>query len=162
MPVKGRQKYFLFIIVFALLAVTAEPQIRDWPDDEREGIKINYTEAKIPRYTLPDPLTLSSGEKVTDIETWIEKRRPEIVRLFEENQFGRALGNPEDVRFTVFDKGTPVFEAKALRKQVTIHFGKGPQADSRCSRSCCINLLLSLKRLSPETAVDTSRSPTRQ
>ena len=41
-------------------------------------------------------------------------------------------------------------------------FGKGPQADSRCPRSCCIYLLLSLKRLSPETTLGTSRSLPRQ
>jgi hypothetical protein len=51
------------------------------------------------------------------------------MRLFEGNQFGCALGNPKDVSFTVFDKGTSVFNAKALRRQVTMHFGKGPQAD---------------------------------
>ena len=51
------------------------------------------------------------------------------MRLFEANQFGRALGNPKDVSFVVFDKGTLVFEGEALRKQVTMRFGKGPPAD---------------------------------
>lgn len=126
---KRYKTIFPLALIFALLPIIAKTQIRDWPDDEREGIKINYTEAKVPLYTLPDPLTLRNGEKVTDTQTWNELRRPEIMRLFEENQFGRALGNPKDVSFTVFDNGTPVFEAKAVRKQVTIHFGKGPQAD---------------------------------
>ncbi len=129
MSMKRHQEISLFVLVFVLLPIIAKTQIPDWPDDEREGIKINYTEARVPRYTLPDPLTLRNGEKVSDIQTWNEQRRPEIVRLFEENQFGRALGNPQNVSFTVFDKGTSVFEGKALRKQVSIHFGKGPQAD---------------------------------
>jgi hypothetical protein len=126
---KRHQNFFLLIIIVGLSSVIAETQIRDWPDDEREGIKINYTEAKVPHYTLPDPLTLRNGKKVTDIQTWNEQRRPEIMLLFEENQFGRALGNPKDVHFTMFEKGASVFGGKALRKQVTIHFGKGPQAD---------------------------------
>jgi hypothetical protein len=90
-------------VIFTLSSVLALTQIRDWPDDEREGITINYTEANVPGYTLPDPLTLLNGKKVTDVQTWNEQRRPEIVRLFEQNQFGRALGNPDDVRFTVFE-----------------------------------------------------------
>lgn len=129
MPMKRHRKFFLLIFVFALLPAIAETQIRDWPDDEREGIKINYTEAKVPPFTLPDLLTLQDGGQVTDTQTWNEKRRPEILRLLVQNQFGRALGNPKDVSYTVFDKGTSVFEAKALRKQVTMHFGKGLQAD---------------------------------
>ena len=120
---------FLLIIIFALMPVAAVTQIQDWPDDEREGIKINYTEANVPSYTLPELLILQDGKKVTDIKTWNEKRRPEILQLLVENQFGRALGNPEDIRFTAFDKGTPVFEGKALRRQITLQFGKGPQAD---------------------------------
>ena len=119
----------LLTVIFTLFSAVAVTQIRDWPDDEREGITINYTEANVPDYTLPDPLTLLNGKKVTDVQTWNEQRRPEIVRLFEQNQFGRALGNPDDVRFTVFEEWTPVFNGKAVRKQVTIHFGKGPQAD---------------------------------
>jgi hypothetical protein len=119
---KGYQKIFVFTLIFAFSSVIADTQIRDWPDDEREGIKINYTEARVPDYTLPDPLTLQNGEKVTDIQTWNEQRRPEIVHLFEENQFGRAVGDPRDVSFEVFDRGTPVFEGEALRRQVTMHF----------------------------------------
>ena len=39
----------------------------------------NYDESKVPKYSLPDPLTLLSGRKVTDAETWKSKRRPEIL-----------------------------------------------------------------------------------
>jgi len=126
---KNHTNIFLLILTFTLLPVAAVTQIQDWPDDEREGIKINYTETNVPGYTLPNPLILLNGKKVTDIQTWKEQRRPEIMKLFEENQFGRAVGNPKDVRFTVFDKGTPAFEGKALRKQVTMHFGRGPEVD---------------------------------
>ena len=129
MPVKGYRKILIFTFIFAFSSVIADTQIRDWPDDEREGIKINYTEAKVPDYTLQDPLTLQNGKKVTDVQTWNEQRRPEIMRLFEENQFGRAVGDPRDVSFEVFDKGTSVFEGKALRRQVTMHFRRKLQVD---------------------------------
>src|SRR5688572_29465289 len=38
----------------------------------------NYSEDKVPKYTLPDPLVLASGERVTTPDAWALKRRPEI------------------------------------------------------------------------------------
>ncbi len=81
---------------------------------------------------MPDPLTLSNGKPVKDAKTWTEKRRPEIVRLFEENEYGRAPGRPSGMSFDEFDKGTPAFEGKAVRKQVTVYFSadkSGPKMD---------------------------------
>src|SRR6516162_3076308 len=86
------------------------------------GIPVNYDEAKVGEYKLPE-----LGAK--DRKTWETKRRPEIVRLFEENEYGRAPGRPSGMTFDVFDKGTPAFDGKALRKQITIHFGLGHSAD---------------------------------
>src|SRR5260370_27143418 len=77
------------------------------PRSEVAGIPVNYDEAKVGTYQLPDPLALANGKAVRDAKTWNEKRRPEIVRLFEENQYGRAPGRPADMSFDVFDKGTP-------------------------------------------------------
>ncbi len=73
-------------------------------------------------YTLPDPLVLSNGKPVRDAKAWLNKRRPEIVRLYEENQFGRAPDRPAGMTFDIFDKGTPAFDGKAARRQVTIYF----------------------------------------
>ena len=67
-----------------------------------------------------------------DAKTWLNKRRPEIVTLFEENQFGRSPGRPKDMSFDVFDKGTPALDGKALRRQVTVYFSSdknGPKMD---------------------------------
>jgi len=78
---------------------------------------------------LPDPLELADGKPVRDAKTWIEKRRPEIVRLFEENQYGRSPGRPAGMTFDVFDNGTPALEGKAIRRQVTVHFAAGKKMD---------------------------------
>ena len=96
------------------------------------GIPVNYDEAKVGSYTLPDPLTLANGKPVRDARTWNEKRRPEIVKLFEENQYGRCPGRPKGMSFDVFDKGTPALDGKAMRRQVTIYFSadkNGPKTD---------------------------------
>ena len=56
--------------------------------------EINYDESKVPQYTLPDPLVLADGQRVTDAATWRERRRPEILRLFEKHVYGKAPGRP--------------------------------------------------------------------
>jgi hypothetical protein len=110
------KKYFL--LCFAAIAFAQQPA----PPAEVAGIPVNYDEAKITPYTLPDPLRLASGKPVRDGKIWRLKRRPEIVRLYEEHQFGRGPGRPAGMSFDVFDPGTPVFDGKALRKQVTVFF----------------------------------------
>src|SRR5439155_21476891 len=75
------------------------------------GIPVNYDESKVGTYTLPDPLMLSNGKPVRDARTWIEKRRPEIVKLFEDNEYGRAPGRPADMTFDLGEKDTPAVDA---------------------------------------------------
>jgi len=94
------------------------------------GIPVNYDESKVGTYTLPDPLKLENGKPVRDAKIWEKKRRPEIVKIFETQQYGIAPGRPVDESFEVTDKGTPALDGKAMRKQVTIHLSKdtdGPQ-----------------------------------
>jgi hypothetical protein len=109
------------------LGQTAPP-----PPREVAGIPANYDEALVGEYKLPNPLKLANGQSVPDAKTWYEKRRPEIVHLFEENQFGRSPGAPAQVTYDAFDGGTPAFDGKALRKQTTIYFSAdktGPKMD---------------------------------
>ena len=115
-----------------LSACAAMGQAEKPPAAVVAGIPVNYDEAHVGTYTLPDPLLLANGKPVRDAKTWNEKRRPEIVRLFEENQYGRSPGRPAGMSFDVFDKGTPAFDGKAVRRQVTIYFSAdkaGPKMD---------------------------------
>jgi hypothetical protein len=51
----------------------------------------NSDESKATPYTtLPDPLLLNNGQKVTDAKTWWNKRRPELVELFDREVYGRT------------------------------------------------------------------------
>ena len=92
------------------------------PPNEVAGIPVNYDEAKVGTYTLPDPLLLANGKRVRNAKTWYAKRRPEILRLFEENQFGKSPAAPKDLPFEQFDKGTHAFNGLATRTQSTIYF----------------------------------------
>jgi len=112
--------------------MVARAQTQNAPPKVVAGIPANYDEANVGSYTLPDPLVLADGKPVRDAKTWMQKRRPEIIRLFEENQFGRSPGRPKEMSFDVFDKGTPALDGKALRRQVTVYFSadkNGPKMD---------------------------------
>lgn len=92
----------------------------------------NQDEAKVPAYTLPDPLVLANGERVADAGTWIAKRRPEIVSLFESQMYGKAPGRPEGLTFEVTRVIRDALGGKATRKEVSVSFtGKpdGPRMD---------------------------------
>lgn len=92
----------------------------------------NYDESKVPKYTLPDPLVMSNGEKVTDAKTWNEKRRPEILKLFETHVYGRSPPPPEKMTFEVTSVEKSALDGKAVRKEVSVYFtGKkdGPRMD---------------------------------
>jgi len=96
------------------------------------GIPVNYDEAKVGTYTLPDPLVTSSGARVKDAATWTRVRRPEIYKLIESTQFGRAPGKPDHVEVDRFDTGTSALGGKAIRRQTTLYFTpdrKGPKAE---------------------------------
>ena len=121
---------FLLLLLLSLCVLTVQSQ--NGPPTNVAGIPANYDEALVGTYTLPDPLVMSNGKKVRDANSWYKQRRPEILRLFEENQFGRSPGRPADMSFDVFDKGTPALDGKAVRRQVTIYFSKnksGPKMD---------------------------------
>src|ERR1700755_2037068 len=116
------------LLVLCALAVGAQtppptPAQKPAPDVVA-GIPVNYDEAKVGTYTLHDPLKLNDGKSVSDAKTWYAKRRPEIVTMFETQQYGRAPGRPADESFEVTDKGTAALNGKAIRKQVTIYLSK--------------------------------------
>src|SRR4051812_7326750 len=60
---------------------------------KKTGHVSNYDEAKVKPYSLPDPLTLANGQPVRDAESWYKQRRPEILKLFETEIFGRVPPN---------------------------------------------------------------------
>jgi hypothetical protein len=64
----------------------------------------NYDESKAnPFPKLPDALRMEDGKKVTSARQWREKRRPEIVALFEREVLGRIPPNVPKVQWEVTD-----------------------------------------------------------
>ncbi len=90
----------------------------------------NYDEDKVPKYTLPDPLVMENGEKVTDVETWKAKRRPEILALFKEHVYGAMPPAMKIAKVQEHGKPAGAIGGLGLRKEVTLSFredGTGPQ-----------------------------------
>ncbi|MGD8781917.1 MAG: acetylxylan esterase [Ignavibacteria bacterium] len=86
--------------------------------------KVNYKESEVPRYELPDPFIMINGSKVKDKDTWLNKRRPEIIGLFEENIYGKSPGKPDEIIFEITSINQNALEGKATRKEVSIYFSE--------------------------------------
>ena len=87
------------------------------------ALSAQYDESKVPKYTLPDPLTLLNGKQVTDSRTWVQKRRPELIQLFETYVYGRAMvGRPKEMTWEVVAEDRHAMGGKAVTKTVKLYF----------------------------------------
>ena len=82
----------------------------------------NYDEAKVPPYTLPDPLIGEDGTPVTDAQTWRATRRAEILALFESQVYGKTPSAAVEIESEVTSVDEDALEGKAIRKEITLHF----------------------------------------
>ncbi|MDB5349958.1 MAG: hypothetical protein JWN86_1205 [Planctomycetota bacterium] len=88
----------------------------------------NYDESKVNAFTLPDPLTLKNGEKVTTAEQWWKQRRPEIVEDFDRDVYGRVPKDVPKVTWEVVEtKEEKVGDIPAVTKRLVGHVD-----NSRC------------------------------
>jgi hypothetical protein len=81
--------------------------------------KRNFDEAKIPPYTLPDPLTFADGSKVATPADW-QRRRLELLTLFTREMFGRAPAMPQKLTFELRENDPRAMDGAATLKRVAI------------------------------------------
>ena len=83
----------------------------------------NTDESKATQYkTLPDPLILKNGKKVTDTKTWWNKRRPEIVADFDKEIYGRVPKKTPKVNWEVVSTVDTTFgNIQAVTKNLLGH-----------------------------------------
>ena len=105
-----------------------------------QDILINREEAKVPAYTLPDPLTKADGKRVTGSHQWLHQQRPALLKLFADNVYGRMPGKPGNIQLKIIDVDSFALGGTAIQKQVTILFTSTPSAPS-------IDLLIYLPKL---------------
>ncbi len=97
------------ILLILLSAAIAGPQ------------QANYDKAKAPSFDLPDPLICSDGAKVTDAQMWMQKRRPEIMALFEEHVYGKAPEKKVKIKYDLLESDAKALDGLATRKQVRVY-----------------------------------------
>ena len=112
------------VYALAWVALFATPYICDINEAEAQRKGINYDEAKVPKFTLPDPLVMSDGTKVTDADTWRTKRRPELLSLFKEHVYGAMPPPKKMARVDIHDFEMDGLSGKGMRKEVTLFFNE--------------------------------------
>ena len=94
----------------------------------KTGHVSNYDESKVKPYVLPDPLVLADGRPVRDVKTWLAQRRPEIIRLYETEIYGRVPASAPKVAWEVVETDPAARDGAAVRKRVTGTVGTGANA----------------------------------
>jgi hypothetical protein len=125
----------VFSICLASLVMASfnltDAQIPDQPDANIAGIPVNYTEAKVGPLNLPDVLTTFAGKQVTDIKTWNDVRRPELLKYIETEYYGRIPETAPKVIWEVVSTDPVALGGKAIMKKLAGHMGspEGPAID---------------------------------
>lgn len=112
---------FITVLTFGLLILPMRTTL--------QAQEANYEESKVPEYTLPDPLTLADGSRVSSPSAW-ENRREQLLGFFTEHVYGKAPGQPENLRFKIQEVDKNALGGTATRKQVTVSFGRGKKEAS--------------------------------
>lgn len=94
----------------------------------KTGHVSNYDETKVRPYTLPDPLVLANGTRVRDAETWRRQRRPEIIRLYEAEIFGRVPASAPKVTWRVAETDAAGRGGAVAIKRIAGTIGDAPGA----------------------------------
>ena len=99
-----------FITVFSLIGMPAQAQ------------ETNYDESKVGTYVLPDALTMHNGQEVVNKEQWEAERRPEIIKLFQDNEYGFLPEATINSNYRIVEESDNALGGKAIRRQVEITF----------------------------------------
>lgn len=100
---------------------------------------VNYDESEVPQYTLPKILVSQSGRKIKNVKRWEKIRRPEILKLFSQEVYGKIPGDIEIADVIVHEDNGVAFDGLAKRKQVELIFKKD-------DKELGINILIYLPR----------------
>jgi hypothetical protein len=73
--------------------------------------------------SLPDPLVMLDGRRVTTREMWMKERRPELIRLFQHYMYGQLPPRPAAVSSKLERVDPAAFGGKATLSEVTLTLG---------------------------------------
>lgn len=91
----------------------------------------NYEEAKVPEYTLPDPLDVPGAGKIATREQWEENGRPATLKLIAQEMYGKMpVGKPEGFKAELAREGEAL-EGRAIRREYVVSFAEGKEPKVR-------------------------------
>ena len=94
----------------------------------KTGHVSNYDEAKVPPYTLPDPLVMANGARVADADAWRTRRRPEILRMYETEIYGRIPAGAPKMTWEVAETNPAAKGNTATMRRVVGRIGAAADA----------------------------------
>jgi hypothetical protein len=130
-------KRFTFLLVFSFLILGNAYAQRE---------NVIYEESKVPDYKLPDVLTRFNGRKVKSEKVWLKKQRPEILKLFTNEVYGKVPGDLGISEVKVWESADDAFNGLARRKQLSLFFRKG-------DRNLEVNVLMYLPKTTEKVPV---------
>ncbi len=77
-------RHTLLLSALLIWAATSAGQNKNAP--------VNYDESKVPTFEVPDVLTCADGSRVKTRKQWEHKRRPELMKMFGEQEYGLTPG----------------------------------------------------------------------
>ena len=117
-------KTLFLILLFLPWSLFAQFKSKDLAPRDTTGEQvetpINYDEAKVPAYILPDLLTSATRQKVTGKKEWTNVRRPELLELFTSQVFGRVPATPYQKTIRVVKTDPNAMNGAATLKLVDI------------------------------------------
>jgi hypothetical protein len=122
----------LLILALMLLCTAAKAQ---------EKYNVNYDESKVGTYVLPDPL-----KAVKTVSMWESTRRPEILKLFEDNVYGQMPTDFDSIGFTSVNYSDHALDGRAKLKEIDIKV-------SRNNQSVTVHLILFIPTSTPKPGV---------
>ena len=118
--------------------------------------EVNYDEASVPVYTLPDPLVFADGTPVTDADAWQIRRRREILALFARHVYGKTPVGPVALRSAIRSVDEMALDGKATRVQFSearMLSGGTPGGTLPRDTSDVVSLLEALTASTPDSTI---------
>lgn len=130
-------KGFLFLALFSMLFLAEVSAQRE---------NVIYNESDVPQYQLPDILTKFKGGKVKTAKVWFKKQRPEILKLFTNEVYGKVPDIQGISEVKVWETSDKAVGGLAVRKQLSLFFNKN-------NHSLEVNVLMYLPKSNPKSPV---------
>lgn len=111
-------KYFAFILFAVMFGISALAQRENVISDE----------SKVPVYSVPDIMTRLNGKKVKSKKAWYHKQRPELLKYFTDQVYGKVPGRMNISEVKVWETTDNALEGLAIRKQLSLFFNKDQQS----------------------------------